>query len=142
MAGIEGSTAFARRLLIPATAYGAGAGIAIYLLAPLAPHILGPDFRGAVAALRWLAPIPLLSAFYYLPADALTGANAQGVRTAVQLFGALLNVVLNLFLIPAYSWRGAAWSTLATLAFLAAALWLATVLLRRGASAPLPVRTG
>ncbi len=145
MAGIEGSTAFARRLLAPAAAYGVAAGIAIYLLAPLAPHILGADFRGSVAALRWLAPIPLLSSLYYLPADALTGANAQGLRTALQLSAAAINVVLNLLLIPAYSWRGAAWSTLATLAFLAAALWLATALLRRaspGASTPSLRQTG
>jgi O-antigen/teichoic acid export membrane protein len=145
MGGIEGSTAFARRLLGPAAAYGVAAGIAIYLLAPLAPHILGTDFRAAVGALRWLAPTPLLAALCYLPADALTGANAQGLRTVVQLLAAAFNVGLNLLLIPAYSWRGAAWSTLATFAFLAAALWLTTVLLRRassGATVPSLRQTG
>jgi O-antigen/teichoic acid export membrane protein len=130
-AGIEGSTAFARRLLGPVAAYGVAAGIAIYFLAPLAPYVLGADFRASVDALRWLAPTPLLSALCYLPADALTGANAQGLRTAVQLSAAAVNVGLNLLLIPAYSWRGAAWSTLATFAFLAAALWLTTAVLRR-----------
>jgi hypothetical protein len=42
-------------------------------------------------------------------------------------------------LIPAHSWRGAAWSTLATLAFLAAALWVATALcVRRTSPAAAP----
>ena len=44
--------------------------------------------------------------------DALTGADRQGVRTVLQLATAALNVGLNLLLIPAYSWRGAAWATL------------------------------
>jgi O-antigen/teichoic acid export membrane protein len=145
MAGIEGSVALARRLLTPAVLYGVMAGIAIYLLAPLAPHILGPDFAETTEALRWLAPIPLLSSLCYLPADALTGADAQGLRTILQLSAALFNVVLNLLLIPAYSWRGAAWSTIATFVVLAAALWLATALLRRGspaATTPSLRRTG
>jgi O-antigen/teichoic acid export membrane protein len=145
MAGIEGSTAFARRLFAPAAAYGVVAGIAIYFLAPLTPHILGADFAESVEALRWLAPLPLLCSIYYLPADALTGANAQGLRTALQLSAAVINVILNLLLIPEYSWRGAAWATLATFAFLGASLWLATALLRRTsrtARTPSLMRTG
>jgi O-antigen/teichoic acid export membrane protein len=131
--GIAGSRAFARRLLPAAAAYGAVAGLAVYFLAPLARYVLGAGFSGTTGALRWLAAVPLLSALYYLPADALTGAGAQGVRTALQLFAAALNVGLNLVLIPAYSWRGAAWSTLATLAFLCASLWIAAAQMERGA---------
>jgi len=138
MSGIDGSTAYARRLLTPSVAYGVVAGAAMYLLAPLAPHVLGADFQGSVAAVRWLTPIPLLSALYYLPADALTGADAQGLRTVLQLLAAGLNVLLNFLLIPAHSWRGAAWSTIASLTFLAASLWLATVALRRFSSAATP----
>lgn len=129
--GISGSQALARRLLPVAAAYGALAGVALYFLAPLAPFVLGSGFSGATKALRWLAPLPLLSALYYLPADALTGAGAQGVRTAIQLCAAALNVVLNVALIPAFSWRGAAWSTLTTLGFLSVSLWIAVRRLER-----------
>jgi O-antigen/teichoic acid export membrane protein len=129
--GIRGSAAYARRLVPVSVAYGTAAGVGIFVLAPLAPYVLGSDFEASIGALRWLAPMPLLSALYYLPGDALTGADAQGLRTLLQLAAAALNVLLNLFLIPAYSWRGAAWSTLVSVSFLAAALWIATLLLER-----------
>ena len=61
---------------------------------------------------------------HYFAADSLTGAGMQGIRTAVQVGIAILNVLLNLWLIPLYSWRGAAWSSLASDAMLAAGLWL------------------
>jgi O-antigen/teichoic acid export membrane protein len=138
MTGIAGSTAYARRLLPAAAGYGLVAGCALYLLAPIAPHILGSDFRGSVDALRWLAPIPLLSALYYLAADALTGADAQGRRTILQICAAALNVLLNVLLIPDYSWRGAAWSTIATMAFLAISLWIATIHMNRSSSIATP----
>jgi O-antigen/teichoic acid export membrane protein len=122
--GMAGTTAFARRLLPAAAGYGAFVGVALFLLAPLAPIVLGSDFQSSEAALRWLSPIPFLSALAYLAADALTGADAQGVRTIVQAAAAVVNVGLNLWLIPAYSWRGAAWATIASFAFLATALWI------------------
>jgi O-antigen/teichoic acid export membrane protein len=139
--GMRGSVAYAWRLTPIAVGYGAVAGVVIYVLAPLAPHILGSDFEDSVAALRWLAPIPVLSALYYLPADALTGANGQGIRTLLQLIAAGLNVGLNLLLIPDHSWRGAAWSTLISLAFLAVSLWTAALLLRRSADRAVIVAT-
>jgi O-antigen/teichoic acid export membrane protein len=131
-AGIRGSSAYARELLVPAAAYGAVAGLGIFVLAPLAPVVLGNEFGETVEALRWLAPLPLLAAFTYLPADALTGADAQGLRTRLQLGAAALNIILSAMLIPAYSWRGAAWATLVTLALLSLALWLAVAHLQRG----------
>jgi len=42
-----------------------------------------------------------------------------------------LNILLNLWLIPAYSWRGAAWSSLASDGLLAIGLWTAVSILRR-----------
>lgn len=135
LTGIAGSLAYARRLLPIAASYGAAAGLALYVLAPLAPRLLGSDFQESVNVLRWLAPLPLLSVLYYLPADALTGADAQGLRTIIQLASAALTVVLNVFLIPLYSWRGAAWATLVSFACLSIALWVTvTIMLRRETS--------
>ena len=95
--------------------YGLVAGIAIYALAPLAPILLGEDYGDSVEALRWLAPLPVLAALGYLPADALTGADAQGLRTLLQVAAAALNVVLWApCSSPPTPWRGAAWATLVT----------------------------
>ena len=74
--------------------------------------------------------MPLLKTCHYFAADALTGAGHQALRTLVQVGVAGFNVLLNLWLIPAYSWRGAAWSSLASDGLLAAALWSCALVLR------------
>jgi Na+-driven multidrug efflux pump len=66
----------------------------------------------------------------------------------IQLIVAGFNVVVNLWIIRAYSWRGAAWSSIASDGLLVALLWLAIVLLRReqeesmGTVVPVGVTTG
>jgi O-antigen/teichoic acid export membrane protein len=111
--GIAHSYGYAKRLLPHTIAYSVAAFLALYLLAPLFPLVIGKDFARTVEALRWLALIPLLKTLSYFFSDSVTGAGYQGFRTAAQVFVAVLNVGLNFWLIPAYSWRGAAWSSLA-----------------------------
>ena len=135
--GIRGSLGFARRLLPFALVYGAASSTALFLAAPLAPLVLGSDFASSTAALRWLAALPLIQALYYLAGDTLTGAGRQGLRSGIQLAAAFVNVGLNLVLIPAYGWEGAAWATLASLGFLAVSLWAAVAVLARPASDPI-----
>jgi O-antigen/teichoic acid export membrane protein len=79
---------------------------------------LGSEYHASVEALRWLAPILILRTVHRFYSNSLTGAGFQGARTAAQAGVALFNVLLNLWLIPAYSWRGAAWSSLASDALL------------------------
>jgi O-antigen/teichoic acid export membrane protein len=131
--GIKNSADYARKLAVPSFGYGVAAGVAIFVLAPLAPYILGSDFQQSVDALRWLAPLPALSSLAYLFADALTGVGAQGLRALLQIGAATLNIGLNLLLIPDHSWRGAAWATLASVGALAAALWITVMLMERRA---------
>jgi O-antigen/teichoic acid export membrane protein len=124
-AGVRGSLSLARSLLPFAVIYGLGASALLFFAAPLAPHVLGADYADSVGALRWLSPLPAILAWYYLAGDTLTGANRQGIRTAFQIAAAFLNVALNIWLIPQYSWRGAAWATLASMIFLTVGLWVA-----------------
>jgi hypothetical protein len=42
----------------------------------------------------------------------------------------LFNVLINLWIIPIYSWRGAAWTSLASDGLLAASLWACVACLR------------
>ena len=87
-------------------------------------------------ALRWLALLPLLKSLHYFLAESLTGAGYQGVRAASQIFVAVTNIGLNFWLIPAYSWRGAAWSSIACDALLAVCMFVALrILLHRSARA-------
>jgi O-antigen/teichoic acid export membrane protein len=138
--GVRGTLKLARRLASPVLALGLLAAAGLWFAAPLAPRVLGGDFASATSALRWLALVPLFQAIFYLAGDVLTGAGHQGLRSGVQLGAAGLNIALNFWLIPAYSWRGAAAATIATDVALAGALWIAVVAVsRRGRAVPVPV---
>ncbi len=93
---------------------GAGIAVGVLLLAPLIPHLVGRDFSGVLIALRWLCWIPLLRGIHRATGSALTGSGRQNLRTATQLIVAAVNLLLNLWWIPAYGWIGAAWSSLAS----------------------------
>ncbi len=121
--GINGSLRFACRLLPFTVAYAGCASVALFLAAPLAADVLGSDYGDASSVMRWLAPLPLIQAFYYLAGDTLTGAGFQRARSFLQLGAAALNIGLNLWLIPQHAWRGAAIATLVSLALLAVAMW-------------------
>jgi len=128
--GIGGSLRFARRLLPRPVLYSAAVAAAMALGAPLVPLTLGVQYGCTSEALRWLSLLPVLKTFHYFAADTLTGAGHQALRTLVQVLVAGLNVLVNLWIIPAYSWRGAAWSSLASDGLLALVLWSCALVLR------------
>lgn len=121
--GIAGTIELTKRLLPLASIYGLGASICLLGFAPVIPLLLGSDFGQTVEALKWLAPIVLLKTLHYFAADTLTGAGFQGLRTGAQIFVAIFNILINLWLLPLFSWRGAAWSSLLSDALLMVCLW-------------------
>lgn len=138
--GLRSTTDFARRILNRAVVYSVVAGIALWLAAPYVPMFLGAQFADTVIALRMLSPLLLLRSLHCFAADSLTGAGYQGTRTLLQVFVALLNVGLNLIVLPRYSWRGAVWTSLACDGALALLLWIAVSLLcSRERRLPAPV---
>jgi O-antigen/teichoic acid export membrane protein len=112
--GIRASAALAMRLLKRAAPLGLIAAAAVFVSAPLVPHLVGNGFRETVLALRWLCLIPVLRAFHHMTGSALTGSGLQRYRTLSQIAAVGLNVGLNVWLIPRHGWLGAAWSSLAT----------------------------
>jgi O-antigen/teichoic acid export membrane protein len=129
--GLQGTKRLVRRFLPFATVYALIACVVMILTAPVLPFVLGRDFGDSVIALRWLSPLVLFRSFHYFVADALTGAGFQGLRSAIQVFVAGLNVVLNFWLIPVYSWRGAAWASLGSDGTLAACMFVTMLILAR-----------
>lgn len=122
--GIKGSLGFAKRLL-PILAFFSITSITGYwLLAPFIPAILGEEYREAIGALLWLSPLPAIAAFQYLAADTLTGSGNQKARSIVQVAAAVINILLNIWLIPQFSWKGAAWATLISDSLRLICLWL------------------
>jgi O-antigen/teichoic acid export membrane protein len=128
--GIASSMRYARRLLLIGVGYGAVAGCALFFGAPLFPYVFGHQFAGSSEALRWLSPLVFLRAAHYCYSNAMTGADFQGVRSCIQVAVAVMNIALNVWLIPKYSWRGAAWASLVSDGLLVLSTWTATVILR------------
>jgi O-antigen/teichoic acid export membrane protein len=122
--GIEATYGYAKRLIRKALVFGVADFLGLALLAPLVPFFLGPKYVDVVPALRLLALIPVMRCAHWFLADALSGANAQSIRTAVQVAVAILNIGLNLLILPRWSWRGAAWTSLVSDAVLLGAVYM------------------
>jgi O-antigen/teichoic acid export membrane protein len=129
--GIRETCVYMRRLLPKAIGFAVLVMIGLLIFAPVVPHVLGAEYARAVGALRWLAVLPLLKTIHSFCADALTGAGHQRLRTSIQIAVAVFNILINLWLIPAYSWLGAAWSSIASDAALVCLLAIAIAILAR-----------
>lgn len=127
--GLRIATVFARRILLRAALYSLFGGVALWFAAPYVPLVLGRQFADSTIALRMLSPLLLIRSLHCFAADSLTGAGYQGTRTWLQVVVAVLNVGLNLAILPRFSWRGAACTSLVCEALLAAALWVAVWIL-------------
>jgi O-antigen/teichoic acid export membrane protein len=121
--GLQETAKFAHSLIKRGFVLGLLASLGMFIAAPLIPHVAGQGFAQSVQALRWLCLIPALRSIHLMTGCALTGAGLQKYRTATQTAAVALNFGLNLWLIPAHGWLGAAWSSLATDAALAAMNW-------------------
>ena len=112
--GWESCLNFARKLLPIILIYGVASFAAFQVFAPIVPQILGAEYQDAVSTLRWLAPLPLISALQLLIANTLTGLDHQRTRSIIQILAAVTNIALNIWLIPIYGLYGAIWATLAS----------------------------
>jgi O-antigen/teichoic acid export membrane protein len=125
--GIAASWTYGRRYMRKAALYGVAVGLLVIAAAGLVPLVLGSEYARTTEALRWLAPLPFLKALHYFLSDSLTGAGYQWLRSCIQTGVAIFNVFINLWLIPAYSWRGAAWSSLLSDGMLALGVYIAII---------------
>lgn len=121
--GIQSAARFGGRLALRSVSYSAVAAAALWFIAPMVPAVIGRQFADCVIALRFLTPILLLRSLHCFAADSLTGAGYQGTRTLLQVSVALLNIGLNMLILPRYSWRGAVWTSLACDGALVVLLW-------------------
>jgi O-antigen/teichoic acid export membrane protein len=112
--GLVETRAWAHRVARWSVAYGVLASAALWLLAPLVPVLLGTEYAESVGALRLLCVMLLLQGLTQPFGDVLTGTGRQRLRGQVQLGVLVLNIVLNLLLIPGYGWAGASWASVIT----------------------------
>jgi O-antigen/teichoic acid export membrane protein/glycosyltransferase involved in cell wall biosynthesis len=122
--GIEESAALGKRLMSKSVLLSLATAVILFVTAPILPLLVGKNFGESVSALRWLCLIPLFRSIHHLTGSVLTCSGRVRVRNANQLAVALLNFLLNLWMIPHFGWRGAAWASLISDASLGLMNWL------------------
>jgi O-antigen/teichoic acid export membrane protein len=128
---VAGTSAYVLRILKRTAPLSLLMAVILWFTAPILPHLLGPSFAESTSALRWLCLLPFTRAFQWSAGDALTGAGLQRYRLGTQIVAAVLNLSMNLYLIPRHGWLGAAWASVATDGTLAAMNWAVLLTVRR-----------
>lgn len=121
--GVAATAPLAKKILKRTIILGLLSAVGMFLFAPVIPHLVGKGFAQSVSALRWLCLIPIFRSLHVGAGDAMAGAGYQRFRLASQLIAAASNFGMNLYLIPHYSWFGAAVASLLTDGSLAVMSW-------------------
>jgi O-antigen/teichoic acid export membrane protein len=122
--GVTSSFAFARNIMRRSVVCGLVVGFVLFVAAGAVPHVMGREYAESVLALRWLCVLPAIKSVHAFLTDTLTGADYQWQRSLVQIVVAVFNILVNLWLIRVFAWRGAVWSSLITDSLLAVLLYL------------------
>jgi O-antigen/teichoic acid export membrane protein len=112
--GVAVTERFARTILKKTILLGLTGAAGMCLFSTLAPDLLGHAFAQSADAIRWLCLIPLFRCFHLSAGDAMAGAGYQRYRLATQATAVAFNFGANLYLIPHFSWHGAAIASLLT----------------------------
>lgn len=112
--GIEHSIKFALRLMPITVLYSLLTFTCIYFLSDFIDRLIGGSFIGVSVAVQYLAVLLVIQAIHQPLADAYSGAGKQGFRNALQLSITVLNIGINIILIPRYGWLGACISAILT----------------------------
>ncbi|MEM7757914.1 MAG: oligosaccharide flippase family protein [Cyanobacteria bacterium P01_A01_bin.40] len=123
VSGIQGSFQLCKKLLPSSLGYSLLAILGLAIGAPFIPIILGAEYSNSAIALVWLSPTIFFHTMHLFAADTLTGADLQSVRSGTQVVVAMINGLLNFWLIPLYSWHGAIWATITSEFLLMVLLW-------------------
>ena len=139
--GATGVTAPGRSLvrMLVLISFPAAAGLAL-VAEPLADFMIGEELRDqAKLTIPWIAVAGLLNGLiiYYF-SESFQLAKKTALRACLMMIPAVLNVVLNIILLPILGLMGAVYSTVASYAI---ALVIIAVVGRKFIPLPLPFRT-
>ena len=121
--GIRGTFRFAQRIIPITFLYGILILIVLVFLGPIIPRLLGDQYTGSIRILIWLSPMILVLSLQWIVADILAGSGYQRSRTIINLSVIISTFLLNWYLIPIYSWKGAVISTIISGSLRAILLW-------------------
>ncbi|MFH1456802.1 MAG: flippase [Patescibacteria group bacterium] len=94
---------------------GVPLSLGIYSLAPtFVPQVFGSEYVGSITPLRILI-VSLIFMFLTFPIGSLLNAASRQLRNSMQVgVAVLVNIILNLILIPKMLYNGAAWASFAS----------------------------
>jgi O-antigen/teichoic acid export membrane protein len=98
--------------------------IGLALADRLIPFLSGEEFVDSVMVFQLLSGITILRMLDSALATSLTAVDLQGWRSTITALAAVVNIGLNLVILPRYSFRGAAVTTILTEMFFGGALYL------------------
>lgn len=115
-----------------------GAGVGFFMAADrLVPLLYTERFASATTSARLLVVGQAIHFFTMLWFIVLVAANKRRLYPITMLLGVALNILLNLFLIPRYSYNGAGWATVITETVVFAVLLIGAI--RIDGVRPLPI---
>lgn len=94
-------------MLLPSAFIGVITAIMIYFIAPFVPWILGDEYIDAIGLIQLAALIPIVQTMTMPFADTLSGYGKQTLRVYSLIAALILNIILNILLIPSYGAYGA-----------------------------------
>ncbi|MEP7225725.1 MAG: oligosaccharide flippase family protein [Gemmatimonadales bacterium] len=100
-----------------------GLGIAL-LIRQVLILLVDPAFHGAYRITPWVVGGYLFNGLYIIPVGFLFWTERTKVIPVVTLTAGLLNVGLNLWLVPIYGIMGAAWTTMISYGVMAVLVWI------------------
>lgn len=100
--------------------------VVLFVAAPYLDLVISDSFEETESVIRFLALLPVIKGFQFSFGNSLTAAGNQKARMWLTGAAALGNVLGNLWLIPIWSWRAAATTTLVAEGALALAFVVAS----------------
>lgn len=79
---------------------------------PIIKLVYGPAYFPAAIVMQVMSFVIIIRFFTYSSAESITAINKQKIRASIEGITAIMNIVLNLILIPKYSYTGSAVATL------------------------------
>lgn len=134
VSGPREALALAKKLSLASLAINSVTGFVTLIGASYITSLLGDSYSEAAEVLRWIAFVPLLGAWQLFAGNALTGIGHHRIRLYQTMSSAVLNIALNIALIPSMSWKGSALATIITEIWLVVLHW--RTLFRLASSAP------
>lgn len=123
MSGTDARASLARLATLFAAVMCAAA-VALALLGRDAVELLmSPSFRGAGPVIPWIVGGYVFAGLYFVPSNFLFVAERTSLIPLVTIAAGILNVLLNLWLMPRYGMMAAAWTTFGTYAVTLLLTW-------------------